>query len=283
MTGESAWRRWRARRSRRRCRPASRCRARCRARPCRSLDSDTSPPRLGTSCHITPLACVRSVGFAIVKVAMYSTLPFAFSRRDVDVGDERVVRIVGSSSPKARPMSVSYEMSDGVGRGRRIDDDSRHARLGRRKCHEQRRGQCRGHRGCLSRPAKLQFHDLISCLRATGVNQTPRAGRPIHATGTQPASAPDARARRSYTVTARVSGRERADEERVCGGCAATGGKPGEPIHGIASAQSHAAANVRPVTVSRGTAVRTSCFLRAAGSRRLDGHLLRLGCIQKPR
>src|SRR6266481_9320885 len=48
--------------------------------PCmrRSLEIVILPPRLGTSCHIRPLDFDRSTGLTMKKVAMYSTLPFAF-------------------------------------------------------------------------------------------------------------------------------------------------------------------------------------------------------------
>src|SRR5688572_4402032 len=66
------------------------------------------PPRLGTSCHIRWLDFVMSIGFTRKKVATYSTLPFAFldaSRMSVMT---RLWGSSGSSSPNARPASVSY-------------------------------------------------------------------------------------------------------------------------------------------------------------------------------
>ncbi len=66
------------------------------------------PPRLGTSCHIRPLELFMLIGLTMWKVATYSTLPrllrFAFLRSVISSFCESY----GSSSPKARPVSVSY-------------------------------------------------------------------------------------------------------------------------------------------------------------------------------
>jgi hypothetical protein len=77
----------------------------------RSLEIVIRPPRLGTSCHISPLACAMSTGFTIMKVAMYCPLPpvsaKGLSRSVMSV----LCESLGSSSPKARPITCSYAMS----------------------------------------------------------------------------------------------------------------------------------------------------------------------------
>src|SRR5688572_3936904 len=66
------------------------------------------PPRFGTSCHIRWLDFVMSIGFTRKNVATYSTLPLAFlvARRISVI--TRLRGSSGSSSPNARPASVSY-------------------------------------------------------------------------------------------------------------------------------------------------------------------------------
>ena len=87
--------------------------------PCQPLLSPTSrelrrsllmvmrPPRLGTSCHIRPLAFDMSAGFTMKKLAMYPTLRFELS----GAWPMSVIRMLcesfGSSSPKARPVTVT--------------------------------------------------------------------------------------------------------------------------------------------------------------------------------
>src|SRR5260370_94204 len=68
------------------------------------------PPRFGTSCHISPLARDRSTGLTMKKVAMYPTLPFTRGARSMSVMSV-LSGSFGSSSPNARPVSVSYAMS----------------------------------------------------------------------------------------------------------------------------------------------------------------------------
>ena len=68
------------------------------------------PPRFGTSCHISPLARDRSTGLTMKKVAMYPTLPFTRGARSMSVMSV-LSGSLGSSSPNARPVSVSYGMS----------------------------------------------------------------------------------------------------------------------------------------------------------------------------
>ena len=53
------------------------------------------PPRLGTSCHIRWLDFDMSTGFTSWNVAVYSTMPLRVARRELDVLDDGVVRIVG--------------------------------------------------------------------------------------------------------------------------------------------------------------------------------------------
>ena len=65
------------------------------------------PPRLGTSCHISPLAWVMSTGFTRKKLAMYSTLPFALRLAFLRSVISEFWKSCGSSSPKARPVTVS--------------------------------------------------------------------------------------------------------------------------------------------------------------------------------
>ena len=77
----------------------------------RSLVMVIRPPRLGTSCHIKPLARDISTGLTMKNEAMYSALPFAFfGARSISVMSA-FFGSLGSSSPKARPVSVSYVMS----------------------------------------------------------------------------------------------------------------------------------------------------------------------------
>ncbi len=73
--------------------------------PCarRSLEMVILPPRLGTSCHIKPLAFDMSTGLTMKKLAMYSTLPFTLRRSVIS----SLCRSPGSSSPNARPVMVS--------------------------------------------------------------------------------------------------------------------------------------------------------------------------------
>src|SRR5688572_20344668 len=66
------------------------------------------PPRLGTSCHIRWLDFVMSIGFTRKKVATYSTLPLAFRGASRISVMRRLCGASGSSSPNARPASVSY-------------------------------------------------------------------------------------------------------------------------------------------------------------------------------
>src|SRR5580765_4380774 len=74
----------------------------------RSVLIVTRPPRFGTSCHISPLDLLMSIGLTMKNVAMYSTLPlalrFAFFRSVIS----EFRKSCGSSSPKARPVIVSY-------------------------------------------------------------------------------------------------------------------------------------------------------------------------------
>ncbi len=80
----------------------------CRLR--RSGVTVIRPPRFGTSCHISPLARDRSTGLTMKKVAMYPTLPFTRGARSMSVMSV-LSGSLGSSSPNARPVSVSYGMS----------------------------------------------------------------------------------------------------------------------------------------------------------------------------
>ena len=88
------------------------------------------PPRFGTSCHIRWLLFDMSIGLTRKKLATYSTLPFAFLRRQLDVGDDRVVRIVRIELAEgaARERFVLAGAAEGPavegGRHLLVDDDS---------------------------------------------------------------------------------------------------------------------------------------------------------------
>src|SRR3989442_1074619 len=77
--------------------------------PCmrRSLEMVIRPPRLGTSCHINLLELPTLMGLTMKKLATYSTLPFVRSARERSVISP-LCGSPGSSSPKARPVIVSY-------------------------------------------------------------------------------------------------------------------------------------------------------------------------------
>ena len=92
----------------RRCRPASRC-----SDPRRPLSRSAGgmlmrPPRFGTSCHIRWLLRDMSIGLTRWKVATYSTMPLALRGASLMSVMTALRRSFGSSSPKARPVSVSY-------------------------------------------------------------------------------------------------------------------------------------------------------------------------------
>src|SRR5439155_12220069 len=85
------------------CQPLSSCMSNAANE---SAGSATLPPRLGTSCHITPL--LVPVGLRMRKLAMYSTLPLAFLGASSISVMFRLLWCRGSSSPNARPVSSSY-------------------------------------------------------------------------------------------------------------------------------------------------------------------------------
>src|SRR5580700_8812924 len=66
------------------------------------------PLRFGTSCHIRWLALDMSTGFTSWKVAVYSTIPLALRGASLMSWITAFLGSLGSSSPKARPASVSY-------------------------------------------------------------------------------------------------------------------------------------------------------------------------------
>src|SRR4051812_43382075 len=88
--------------------------------PCQPLEMPTSPkafsastmvmrpPRLGTSCHIRPLALFMSTGFTMKKVAVYSTLPCALRGARAMSWMMALRGSAGAGSPEARPARGSY-------------------------------------------------------------------------------------------------------------------------------------------------------------------------------
>src|SRR5213593_2061069 len=66
------------------------------------------PPRFGTSCHIRWLVLDISIGLTSRKLATYSTRPFALRGANLMSVMIALCGSLGSSSPKARPASVSY-------------------------------------------------------------------------------------------------------------------------------------------------------------------------------
>ena len=69
------------------------------------------PPRFGTSCQRSPLESDRSTGFTTTKLVMYSTMPFAFVGAMPMSVMSALCESFGSSSPHARPITVSYAMA----------------------------------------------------------------------------------------------------------------------------------------------------------------------------
>ena len=68
-----------------------------------SAGNPTSPPRFGTSCHITPLAVLMSFGLRMTKLATYCGVPETRSMSVMIV----LCGSFGSSVPKARPVNCS--------------------------------------------------------------------------------------------------------------------------------------------------------------------------------
>src|SRR5882762_4804639 len=66
------------------------------------------PPRLGTSCHMHPLALLMLTGFRSWKLAVYSTLPLEFLGASWTSWMMALRGSFGSSSPVANPAIASY-------------------------------------------------------------------------------------------------------------------------------------------------------------------------------